>query len=92
MKHQIIKTLKHTQKEYQKLTPILLTLSTIGKGQNVQLGKKTGKKFEQNNKTIALNALFVPHNTETIRVAYRSEYNHKRKDQINLLMITDSNK
>ena len=50
------------------------------------------KKFEQNNKTIALNVLFVSHNTETIRVAYRSEYNHKRKNQVNLLMITDGTK
>ena len=55
-------------------------------------GPKDWKKFEQNNKTIALNILFVPHNTETIRVAYRSEYNHKRKKQANLLMITDGNK
>ena len=55
-------------------------------------GSKDWKKFEQNNKTIALNILFVPHNTETIRVAYRSEYNHKCKKQANLLMITDSNK
>ena len=47
------------------------------------------KKFEQNNKTIALNVLFVSHNTETIRVAYRSEYNHKRKKQVILLMITE---
>ena len=53
---------------------------------------KNLKKFEQNNKTIALNVLFVSHNTETIRVAYRSEYNHKRKDQVNLFMITDGNK
>ena len=50
------------------------------------------KKFEQNNKTIALNVLFVSHNTETIRVAYRSEYNHKRKKQVILLMITDGKK
>ena len=50
------------------------------------------KKFEQNNKTIALNVLFVPHNIETIRVAHRSEYNHKREKQVNLLMITDGNK
>ena len=49
-------------------------------------------KFEQNNKIIALNILFVPHNTETIKVAYRSEYNHKCKNQVNLLMITDGTK
>ena len=55
-------------------------------------GPKDWKKFERNNKTIALNVLFIPHNTETIRVAYRSEYNHKRKKQVILLMITDGRK
>ena len=55
-------------------------------------GPKDWKKFEQNNKTIALNISFIPHNTETIRVAYRSEYNHKRKKQVILLMITDGKK
>ena len=53
---------------------------------------KDWKKFKQNNKTVDLNILFVPHNTEIIRVAYRSEYNHKRKNQVNLLMITDGAK
>ena len=46
-------------------------------------------KFERNNKTIALNILFIPHNTKTIRVAYKSEYNNKRKKQVIMLMITD---
>ena len=55
-------------------------------------GSKDWEKFEQNNKTVDLNILFVPHNTETMRVAYRSEYNHKRKNQVNLLMITDGAK
>ena len=32
------------------------------------------------------------HNTETISVAYRSEYNHKRKKQVIFLMITDGKK
>ena len=54
--------------------------------------QKDWKKFEQNNKTIALSILFVPYNTETIRLAYKSEYNHKRKNQVILLMITDGNK
>ena len=53
---------------------------------------KDSEKFEQNNKTIALNILFVPYNTKTIRVAYKSEYNHKCKNQVILLMITDGNK
>ena len=38
---------------------------------------KDWKKFEQNNKTIAVSVLFVAYNKETIRVAYRSEYNNK---------------
>ena len=46
-------------------------------------------KFERNIKTIALNILLMQHNTEIIRVAYRSEYNSKRKKQVILLMITD---
>ena len=46
------------------------------------------KKFEQNNKTIALNVLFVPHNTKTIRLAYKSNYNsQQRESQVVLLMI-----
>ena len=52
-------------------------------------GPKDWKKFERNNKAIALNISFALHNTETIRVAYRSEYIHKRKKQVILLMITD---
>ena len=51
-------------------------------------GPKDWKKFERNNKTIALNILFIPHNTEIIRVEYRSGYKNKRKKQVILLMIT----
>ena len=54
-------------------------------------GPKDWIKFEQNNKTIALNILFIQHNTKT-RVAYRSEYNSKCKKQVILLMITDGKK
>ena len=43
------------------------------KGIEFLAGLKHWKKFEQNNKEIALNILFVPHNTETARVAYRSK-------------------
>ena len=39
-------------------------------------------KFEKN-KAIVLNVLFVPYNTKTISVAYRSEYTNKRKKQVN---------
>ena len=53
---------------------------------------KDWKRFERNNKTIALNISFIPHNAKTIRVAYRSEYNHNCKKQVILLMITDDKK
>ena len=49
-------------------------------------------KCERNNKTIALNILFIPHNTKTIRVVYSSEHNNKRKKQVIFLMITDGKK
>ena len=56
---------------------------------NMEIG---WKKFEQNNKAIALNILFVPHNTKTIRLAYKSKYNHKCENQVVLLMINDIKK
>ena len=55
-------------------------------------GPKEWKKLERNNKTIALNILFVKYNTKTIRVAYRSEHNTKRKKQVILLMTTHGKK
>ena len=45
-------------------------------------GIKDWKKFKQNNKTIALNILYVPPNTKTINLAYKSIYNRKRKNQV----------
>ena len=36
---------------------------------------KDWKKFEQNNKTYALNILYVPYNTMQIKQAYISKYN-----------------
>ena len=50
---------------------------------------KDWKKFERNNKTIAVNILYIPHNTETINLAYKSKYNRKRENQVVLLMITN---
>ena len=51
--------------------------------------QKDWKKFELNNKSTALNILFVPYNTEKIRLAYKSKYNFKRENHVILLMITD---
>ena len=36
-------------------------------------GMKVWKKFEQNNKTIAFNVLFIPPNTKAINLAYKSK-------------------
>ena len=52
---------------------------------------KDWKKFELNNE-IALNILYVPHNTRKIHVAYKSKHNLTRQNQIILLMITDGEK
>ena len=54
--------------------------------------KKDWKKFETNNKTIALNVLYVPHNNEEIRHSYISKHNSTRASQVILLMITDVKK
>ena len=50
---------------------------------------KDWRKFECNNKTIALNILNVPYNTKDIRQAYVSKHNDERDNQEILLMITD---
>ena len=52
---------------------------------------KDWKKFELNNK-VALNVLYIPHNTKKIQLAYRSKYNLTYDKQIILLMITDGEK
>ena len=84
---------QNIEKDLQRITKISPYISKYNwEGIEFPVGSKDWKKFEQNNKTIALNILFVPYNTETIRVAYRSEYKHKRKNQVNLLMLPDGNK
>ena len=50
---------------------------------------KDWKKFEQNNTTIVLNIIYVPLNTKTLNLAYKSKYNRKRENQVVLLMITN---
>ena len=50
---------------------------------------KDWRRFECNNKAIALNILFVPINTKETRQAYISEHNDERNNQVTLLMITD---
>ena len=45
-------------------------------------------EFEQNNTSVALNILFVPHNSQEVKLSYKSNDN-KRKNQVILLMIND---
>ena len=53
---------------------------------------KDWKRFESKNKSIALNTLYVPHNTKKICHAYRSKYNSTCENQAIFLMITDGKK
>ena len=54
--------------------------------------QRYSENFEQENNLIAINVLFVSHNSEEIKLAYKSSYN-TRKNQVILLMINDeSNK
>ena len=46
-------------------------------------------KFESNNKSIALNALYILYNTEKIRLSYKSKHNFNLNNQVILLMIID---
>ena len=45
------------------------------------------KEFEQINTSVTLNVLFVSHDSEEIKLAYKSKYNCKRKNQVILLTI-----
>ena len=58
----------------------------IGKKSIFHHTQKTGKKFDQNNKTIVHNILFVSY-SEEITVAYKSKHNFRWKNQVILLMI-----
>ena len=61
-------------------------------GIDIAVGPKDWIKFEWNNKTIALNVLYVQYNTKAISAAYRSEYGNKRKKQLILLMFSNGKK
>ena len=82
--------MKKTLKDYRKLN--FLLISIIGKKEIFHHTQKDWKKFEQNNKTIALNILFVPRNAEKIKLAYKSKHNFKRENQVILSMIPDGKK
>ena len=62
-------TTKTNPEKISKLKPYINKYNW--EGIDSPTGPKEWKKFERNNKTIALNILFIPHNGKTIRVAYR---------------------
>ena len=80
--------LKPIQKEYQRLNLDKYNLKEI----DFLSHSRDWKNFESSNKSVALNILYVPHNTEKIRHAYKSKYNLKRENQVIFLMITDGEK
>ena len=49
---------------------------------------KDWKEFELNNE-VALNILYVPHNTKKIEIAYKSKHNLTREKRVILLMISN---
>ena len=57
-------------------------------GMHFSLYQRGWEEFEQENTSIALNILFLLHNSEEVKLACKSIYN-KRKNQVILLMIND---
>ena len=62
-----------------KLKKILEEYQKFWKKKDFPSHKKERKTFESNNKSIALNILYVPYNTEEIRHAYKSKHNLKHE-------------
>ena len=77
----------HHSERISRLKPFINNYNW--KGIEFPSHSKDWRKSECNNKTIALNILYVPYNTKEIKQAYISKYNNERKNQVNLLMITD---
>ena len=82
--------IKRNPERISKLKPYINKYNW--KGVKSPAGTKEWIKFERNNRTIALNLLYIPSNTKTVTVGYRSEYNNKHKKQVILLMITNGRK
>ena len=82
--------IKRNPERISKLKPYINKYNW--KGIKFLAGPEEWIKFERNNKTIALNVLYIPCNTKTVSVAHRSEYNDKCKKQVILLMITNGKK
>ena len=53
---------------------------------------KDWKKFASNNKSVAVNILYVTHDTKEIRHPYKSKYNLNHENQVIPLIITNGEK
>ena len=87
--------LNHEQikKDPQRITKIQPLINQYNwKEINLLSCQKDLKKFELNNKSIALNILHVPHNAEEIKHVYVSKNNTNHENQEILLMIIDDKK
>ena len=73
------------QKDYQ-ICIISFLMIIIGKIE-YSAGIKDWKRFKKNNETVALNILQVPNDEIKITHAYKSKYNHTRKNQVVLLRL-----
>ena len=81
-------TIKSNQQRISKLKPYINKYNW--RGREFPAGPKQWQRFEQNNKTIALNILYIK--KKKISVVYRSNHNNKREKEVILLMIGDSKK
>ena len=89
----VIAALHHEEieKDPQRITKLEPFVEQYNwEGLNFPLDYRKISKFEKNNPEIAVNVLFV--NQKSINIARRSEFNGKRKKQVNLLMIVDGEK
>ena len=79
--------INHSPERISKLKPFINNYNW--KDIEFSSHSKDWRKFECNDKTIALNILYVPYNTKEKCQAYISKCNNERDNQVNLLMITD---
>ena len=84
---------QNIKKDPQRISKIKAFINKYGwKDINFPSHKEDWNTFEKNNRSIALNILYVPYNTKQIMPAYVSKYNYNKENQVNHLMITDDKK
>ena len=84
---------QNIRKDHQRISKIKPFINQYNwKGIEFPSQQEDWKNLEQNNKTVAVNILFVPCSTEEISLAYKSKCNNECENQVILLMITDGQK